>query len=66
MSNTFISFQALSFWSMGAKGTTLRGLILPEAGLPGKAWFGTGLELLQNASIFPKPSLRKSLLWLDA
>jgi hypothetical protein len=37
---------------MGAKGTTLRGLILPEAGPPGKAWLEPALELLQNSSKF--------------
>jgi hypothetical protein len=44
MSSTFISFQALSFWKMGAKGTTLRGLILPEASRVGKAGFWTGFR----------------------
>ena len=32
---------------LGAKGTTLRGLILPEAGLSGKVWFQAKLGVLK-------------------
>jgi hypothetical protein len=34
---------------MGTKGTTLRGLILPEAGLAGKAWFSSRLILMAGS-----------------